>query len=29
VDVEIAETPLADADRLIATFRVRAYPEAR
>ena len=29
VDVEIAETPLADADRLIATFRVRAYSEAR
>jgi hypothetical protein len=29
VNVEIAETPLADADRLIATFRVRAYPEAR
>jgi hypothetical protein len=29
VDVEIAETPRADADRLIATFRVRAYSEAR
>jgi hypothetical protein len=29
VDVEIAETPLADAERLIATFRVRAYSEAR
>src|ERR1700722_10050287 len=29
VDVEIAETPLADADQLIATFRVRAYSEAR
>ena len=29
VDVETAETPLADADRLIATFRVRAYSEAR
>jgi hypothetical protein len=29
VDVEIAETPFADADRLIATFRVRAYSEAR
>lgn len=25
----IAETPSADADRLIATFRVRAYSEAR
>jgi hypothetical protein len=29
VDVEIAETPLADADQLIATFRVRAYSKAR
>jgi hypothetical protein len=29
VDVETAETPLADADRLIASFRVRAYSEAR
>jgi hypothetical protein len=29
VDVEIAETPRADADRLVATFRVRAYSEAR
>ena len=29
VDVETAETPLADADQLIATFRVRAYSEAR
>jgi hypothetical protein len=29
VDVEIAETPLVDADQLIATFRVRAYSEAR
>ena len=29
VDVEIAETPLADAERLIATFRLRAYSEAR
>jgi hypothetical protein len=28
-DVEIAETPLVDAERLIATFRVRAYSEAR
>jgi hypothetical protein len=28
-DVEIAETPPADAERLIATFRVRAYSEAR
>jgi hypothetical protein len=29
VDVETAETPVADADRLIASFRVRAYSEAR
>jgi hypothetical protein len=29
VDVETAETPLADADRLIASFRLRAYSEAR
>ncbi len=29
VDVETAETPLADADQLMATFRVRAYSEAR
>jgi hypothetical protein len=29
VDVESAETPEADADRLIASFRVRAYSEAR
>ena len=29
VDVETAETPLPDADRLIATFQVRAYAEAR
>jgi hypothetical protein len=29
VNVEIAETARADADRLIATFRVRAYSEAR
>jgi hypothetical protein len=29
VDVEIAETPRADADGLIAKFRVRAYSEAR
>jgi hypothetical protein len=29
VDVEIAETPLVDAERLITTFRVRAYSEAR
>jgi hypothetical protein len=29
VDVEIAETPRADAERLIETFRVRAYSEAR
>jgi hypothetical protein len=29
VDVEIAETPLADADQLIAAFRVRAFSEAR
>ncbi len=29
VDVETAETPLADADRLIALFRLRAYSEAR
>jgi hypothetical protein len=29
VDVETAETPSADADQLIATFRVRAYAEAR
>jgi hypothetical protein len=28
-DVEIAETPPADAERLITTFRVRAYSEAR
>jgi hypothetical protein len=28
-DVESAETPLADANRLIASFRVRAYAEAR
>jgi hypothetical protein len=28
-DVETAETPSADADQLIATFRVRAYSEAR
>jgi hypothetical protein len=28
-DVEIAETPSADAERLITTFRVRAYSEAR
>jgi hypothetical protein len=28
-EVESAETPLADADQLIATFRVRAYSEAR
>ncbi len=29
VDVETAESPLADADRLIASFRLRAYSEAR
>lgn len=29
IDAEIFETPMADADRLIATFRVRAYSEAR
>src|SRR6204780_5337811 len=29
VDLETAETPLADADRLIASFRLRAYSEAR
>jgi hypothetical protein len=29
VDVETAETPSVDADQLIATFRVRAYAEAR
>jgi hypothetical protein len=29
VDVEHAETPAADADRLMASFRVRAYAEAR
>lgn len=29
VDAERAETPLLDADRLIAAFRVRAYAEAR
>jgi hypothetical protein len=29
VEVEIAEIPLVDAERLIATFRVRAYSEAR
>ena len=29
VDVEIAETPSADAERLMTTFRVRAYSEAR
>src|ERR1700727_1423982 len=29
VDVETAETPLADAERLIAPFRGRAYSEAR
>jgi hypothetical protein len=29
VNVKIAETPLVDAERLIATFRVRAYSEAR
>jgi hypothetical protein len=29
VDIEIAETPSADAERLITTFRVRAYSEAR
>jgi hypothetical protein len=28
-DLEIAETPSADADRLITTFRIRAYSEAR
>jgi hypothetical protein len=28
-DLEIAETPSADADRLITTFRMRAYSEAR
>jgi hypothetical protein len=28
-DVEPAETPLIDADRLIASFRLRAYAEAR
>jgi hypothetical protein len=28
-EVEGAETPLADADQLIASFRVRAYSEAR
>jgi hypothetical protein len=28
-DVECAETPLIDADRLTAAFRVRAYAEAR
>jgi hypothetical protein len=28
-DVESAETPLADANQLIASFRVRAYSEAR
>jgi hypothetical protein len=28
-DVESAETPLADANRLIASFRLRAYSEAR
>jgi hypothetical protein len=29
VDVEIAESPQADAELLMATFRVRAYSEAR
>jgi hypothetical protein len=29
VDVEPAETPVIDADRLIESFRVRAYAEAR
>jgi hypothetical protein len=29
VDVEAAETPQADAERLVAAFRVRAYAEAR
>jgi hypothetical protein len=29
VDAERAETPLIDADRLIASFRLRAYAEAR
>jgi hypothetical protein len=29
VDVETAEMPQTDAERLIATFRVRAYSEAR
>jgi hypothetical protein len=29
VDVEIAETPSADAERLMTAFRVRAYSEAR
>jgi hypothetical protein len=29
VDAETAETPSADADQLIAAFRVRAYAEAR
>ena len=28
-DLESAETPLADANRLIASFRLRAYSEAR
>src|ERR1700744_839297 len=28
-DLECAETPLADANRLIASFRLRAYSEAR
>ena len=28
-DVEVAETPLADANQLMASFRVRAYSEAR
>jgi hypothetical protein len=28
-DLEITETPSADADRLISTFRMRAYSEAR
>jgi hypothetical protein len=29
IDIDIADTPEADADRLIASFRVRAYSEAR
>ena len=29
VEVESADTPLADANRLIASFRLRAYSEAR